>query len=67
MPHSKAMPSVAKGCFELRVRCEDGVYRVFYCIKLKEQILVLHAFKKKTQKTAFKDILQARQNLKELL
>jgi phage-related protein len=33
MPHSKPMPTVSKGCYELRVKGEDGAYRVFLRIK----------------------------------
>ncbi len=67
MPHSKPMPSVGKGCHELRVKGEDGAYRVFYFLKVEDQILVFHAFQKKTQKTPLKDIEQGQKNLKDML
>ena len=67
MPHSKPMPSVGKGCYELRVKGEDGAYRVFYLLKIKDEIIVFHAFKKKTQKTSLKDIDLGKKNLKEIL
>lgn len=67
MPHSKPMPSVAKGCHEIRVKSEDGAYRVFYFLKVKDHILVFHAFQKKTQKTSLKDIEQGQKNLKDML
>ena len=49
------MPSVGKGCYELRIKGEDGAYRVFYLLKIEHEIIVFHAFKKKTQKTPLKE------------
>jgi phage-related protein len=66
MPLSKAMPSVGKGVSELRVRGEDGIYRVFYLVKSESGILVFHAFMKKTQKTPHLEIELARTRLREL-
>ena len=40
MPHSRAMSSVANGVSELRVKDENGIYRVFYYLKVKNKILV---------------------------
>ena len=67
MPHSRPMPSVSKGCSELRVKGEDGAYRVFYYLKIEDEIIVFHAFKKKTQKTSSKDIDLGKKNLKDML
>lgn len=67
LPHSKTMTSVARGAKELRVKGKDGIYRTFYLKVDGEQILVFHAFKKKTQKTAQKDIEQGKKNLKEVM
>jgi phage-related protein len=67
MPHSKAMPSVGKGCFELRVKGEDGAYRVSYLFKIEHEIIVFHAFKKTTQKTPTKDIELGKKNLKDMI
>ena len=67
MPLSKAMPSVAKGVHEIRLKDKDGIYRVFYFTKVKEKILIFHAFQKKTQKTPKKDIDLAQKRLKEML
>jgi phage-related protein len=67
MPHSRPMPSVRKGCSELRVKGEDGAYRVFYFFKIENEIIVFHAFKKKTQKTSSKDIDLGKKNLKDML
>lgn len=67
MPHSRPMPTLGSGAHELRVKGEDGIYRVFYFLKVKNQILVFHAFKKKSQKTLTLDLELGRKNLKEML
>ena len=67
LPQSKSMISVARGAKELRVQGKDGIYRSFY-LKIEDgNVVVFHAFKKKTQKTAKKDIDQGKKNLKEIL
>jgi len=51
----KPMPTVGSGVYELRVRSE-GAFRVFYVAKFADALYVLHAFEKKTRKTAGLDI-----------
>lgn len=51
----KPMPMVGKGVEEIRIRTENA-YRVFYVARFEEAIYVLHAFQKKTQKTAKKNL-----------
>lgn len=67
MPHSKPIPSVGSGVHELRVKGLDGVYRAFYYLKHENAILVVHCFKKKTQKTPLREIRKGIKNLKELI
>tara|TARA_R110002020_G_scaffold86363_4_gene212768 strand:- start:493 stop:825 length:333 start_codon:yes stop_codon:yes gene_type:complete len=55
----KPMPSIGKGVEEIRVRDEHGAYRVIYCARRKEAVYVLHAFQKKTSRTALTDIALA--------
>ena len=55
----KPLPSVGLGVNELRVRI-GGAYRVIFIAKFAEAIYVLHAFQKKTRKTAVADIALAR-------
>ena len=62
----KPMPSVGLGVKEIRVRVA-GEYRVIYLAKLVEAVYVLHAFQKKTQKTAKPDIDLARKRFRELI
>jgi phage-related protein len=56
----KPMPSIGPGAYEVRVQVGDA-YRVFYVAKFEEAVYVLHAFQKKTQKTARRDIEIGRQ------
>lgn len=67
MPLSRAMPAVATGVNELRIRDRSGIYRVFYYTKLADWVLIFHAFAKKTQKTPQHEIVLAQERLKELL
>lgn len=60
------MNTVGQGVQELRVRTGDA-YRVFYVARFEEAVYVLHAFQKKTQKTARKDIAMGKQRFKDLL
>jgi len=57
------MPSVGAGVYEIRIHVDDA-YRVFYVAKFEEAVYVLHAFQKKTQKTAKHDIEIGRQRYK---
>ncbi len=66
MPHSRPLPSIAKGLHELRLTNNDGIYRIFYVIKMGDSIYILHILKKKTQKLSkqVKQLLLSR--IKEL-
>jgi len=63
MPHSKAF---GDGLFELRPRGKMGIGRAFYCFLAGKNIVVLHAFIKKSQQTSERDLNLARKRLKEL-
>ena len=63
----KPMPSVGKGVEELRVWDDAGTYRVIYLARLAEAVYVLHAFAKKTQTTAKRDIDIAGRRLAQVL
>jgi phage-related protein len=62
----KPMPSIGAGVSELRVQA-GGAFRLIYLAKFSEAIYVLHAFHKKTRKTAKADIDLARRRLRTLL
>jgi phage-related protein len=60
------MPSVGLGVNELRVRA-GGAHRVIYIAKFVEAVYVLHAFRKKSQKTRRSDIDLARKRFAALI
>ena len=62
----KTMPAIGLGVHELRVRA-GGAYRVIYVAKFAEAVYVLHAFEKKSRKTARLDIELARQRYGNLV
>lgn len=62
----KPMSTVGPGVREIRVRTTAGIYRTIYISQLKDGIYILHAFQKKTQKTAKLDLEIARIRLKKL-
>lgn len=66
-PDTEPMRTVAPGCFEIRLKAADGIYRAFYVLKTDTGILIFHSFKKKTQKTAKIDIDTGKTRLKNLL
>ena len=51
----KALPSVGSGAHEIRVHI-GGAWRAIYVAKFEVAVYVLHAFQKKTRKTAKSDI-----------
>jgi phage-related protein len=62
LPHTDALGG---GLFELRLKGAEGIARVMYCLMIERQILVLHVFVKKTQKTPPRELGIARQRMKE--
>lgn len=52
----KPMKIVGAGAREIRVRDASGAFRVMYVAKFAGAVYVLHAFQKKTQKTAKADV-----------
>ena len=50
------IPSVGPGAYELRIQDKAGAFRVIYVAKFEHAVYVLHAFQKKTRKTAKADI-----------
>jgi phage-related protein len=60
------MPAIGTGVRELRIRDHSGAFRVIYLATLADRVVVLHAFQKKTQRTAKIDISLAAKRLREL-
>ncbi len=62
LPHTDALGG---GLFELRLKGVEGIARVMFCLVMNRQIVVLHVFIKKTQKTPARDLKIARLRMKE--
>jgi phage-related protein len=56
----KPMTAIGPGACEIRVRERAGAFRVIYVAKFSNAVYVLHAFQKKSQKTARRDVELAR-------
>ena len=62
----KPMTSIGPGVREVRVRDEMGAFRVIYVATLADAVYVLHAFQKKTQRTAKRDLDLAASRLRQI-
>ena len=62
MPHTRAMRG---GLFELRLSGREGIGRLFFCTAVNRQIIFLHGFIKKSERTPLRELEKARQRLKE--
>ena len=63
LPHTDAFGG---GLFELRLKGAEGIARVFFCTMVEQEIVMLHSFMKKTQKTPEKELKLAKKRMKEL-
>jgi len=63
MPHSRPL---GNGLFELRPKGREGIGRAFYCYVIKQRIVILHAFIKRTQDTPERELKVARRRMKEV-
>ena len=52
----KPLKIAGSGVREIRIRGASGAFRVMYIATIADAVYVLHAFEKKTQKTAKRDI-----------
>jgi phage-related protein len=62
----KPMTSVGPGVREIRIWDDAGTFRVIYITKRADAVYVLHAFQKKTQQTAKRDLDLARSRLDDI-
>ena len=62
MPHTRAL---GKGLFELRLKAREGIGRVFFCLRPRQRIVMLHSFVKKSAKTPAKELRVAKERMKE--
>ena len=63
----KPMSSIGPGVREIRIKDNQGIYRVIYVTKYSNTVFVLHAFKKKSQKTTRKDLDVAKRILQQMI
>ena len=50
MPHSRPMPSIGRGCHELRIVDQDATWRIVYFVD-RDAVVILEVFSKKSRKT----------------
>jgi phage-related protein len=62
-PHTDVL---GDGLFELRLKGQEGIARVFFCTLVGRRVVMLHAFVKKSQKTPLREIEVARRRMKEV-
>ena len=62
-PYTAPMGS---GLFEIRAKGKEGIGRSLFCTVKGKEIIILHSFIKKTQKTPTKELEKARKRMKEL-
>jgi phage-related protein len=62
----KPMSTIGAGVREIRIRDAAGGYRVIYIATFADAVHVLHAFEKRTQKIARRDLELAATRLRQL-
>ncbi|QWE29334.1 type II toxin-antitoxin system RelE/ParE family toxin [Polynucleobacter sp. AM-7D1] len=63
LPHTD---SFGGGLFELRLKGIEGIARVFFCTVVEREIVMLHSFIKKSQKTPDKELRLAKLRMREV-
>jgi len=63
----KPMNTVGPGVREIRIRDDDGAFRLVYVAKFEEAIYVLHCFQKKSQRTNKGDLDLTTRRFKDLM
>ncbi|MCP3962436.1 MAG: type II toxin-antitoxin system RelE/ParE family toxin [bacterium] len=58
--------SMGDGLFEIRARGREGLGRALFCTKIGQEIVILHAFTKKTPRTPRRELEVARKRLSEV-
>lgn len=57
---------LGEGLFEIRAKGKEGIGRSLFCTIKGREVVILHSFIKKTQKTPQKDLSLARKRMKEI-
>ncbi len=55
------------GLYEIRAKGKEGIARSVYCTLKKREIVILHTFIKKSEKTPKKELDLAKKRMKEVL
>jgi phage-related protein len=63
LPHTD---SFGGGLFELRLKGVEGIARVFFCTLVGREIVMLHSFVKKSQKTPDRELKLAKLRMREV-
>lgn len=63
----KPMSTIGQGVREIRIRDENGAFRVIYVAKFADAVYVLHCFQKKTQRTSKADLDLAAKRYRDLV
>ena len=58
--------SMRGGLFEIRAKGKEGIGRSFYCTLKGKEIVILHSFIKKSQKTPKRELDLAKKRMKEV-
>ena len=59
--------SLGSGLYEIRAKGKEGIGRSLYCTVTGKEIVILHSFIKKSQKTPKKELDLSRKRMKEVL
>lgn len=62
----RSFKTAGAGCREIRVWDETGTYRAVYVLLVANRVHVLHAFQKKSEKTAQRDVNTASERYRAL-
>lgn len=62
-PHTAPM---GEGLYEIRAKGKEGIGRSLFCTVKGKEVIILHSFIKKTQKTPTREIKKARNRMREL-
>jgi phage-related protein len=58
--------SMGGGLFEIRSKGKEGIGRSLFCLVRDKEIIILHSFIKKSQKTPKKELNLAKKRMKEV-
>ena len=62
-PHTQAF---GNSLFELRLKGQEGIARVFFCTLIGKRIVMPHSFIKKTQKTPLREVTVTEKRMSEV-